>query len=59
MCGFHFGCVFVGNFPVCFKCTMVFFDGVLMGDLAITFFFSALGCFDSALLMGDFAIVFL
>jgi len=38
---------------------MVFFDGVLMGDLAITFFFSALGCFDSALLMGDFAIVFL
>ena len=60
MGGFRFGCVFVGNFPVCFRLTMVFFDGVfLMGDLAITFFFSALGCFDSALLMGDFAIAFL
>jgi hypothetical protein len=29
-----------------------------MGDLAITFFSSALGCFDSALLMGEFAISF-
>jgi hypothetical protein len=38
----------------------VFFDGVfLKGNLAITFFISALGCFGSALLMGDFAIVFL
>ena len=38
---------------------MVFLCGFLNGRFGHHLFFSALGCFDSALLMGDFAIVFL